>query len=92
MRSFFLYFYNDHCVCYSAVCRGCNCQSVISWIYNKCPAIIFAVNRTASVSGRITFLIVSIHTMNGIRLGATGWRVWIRFPAWVRFISLFHIV
>jgi molybdopterin biosynthesis enzyme len=29
--------------------------------------IMFAVNRTASVPGRITFMIVSIHTVNGIR-------------------------
>jgi hypothetical protein len=30
------------------------------------PAIIFAVNRTARVPGRIIFLTVSIHTMNSI--------------------------
>lgn len=35
---------------------------------NKRTAIIFAVSRTANVSGRITFLIVSIYTMNGIRM------------------------
>jgi hypothetical protein len=55
---------------------------------NKCPA----VNRTASVSGRVTFLIVSIRTVNGIRIGATDWRIWIRFPARVRIISLLHRV
>jgi hypothetical protein len=38
-----------------------------SRVSKRCPAIMFAVKRTASVPGRITFLIVSIHTMNGIR-------------------------
>lgn len=33
---------------------------------NKCPAIIFAVNRTAKDPGRIIFLVVSIITINGI--------------------------
>lgn len=36
-------------------------------LINKCPAIMFAVNRTASDPGRIRFLIVSIITINGIR-------------------------
>jgi hypothetical protein len=36
-------------------------------VNKRCPAIIFAVNRTAKVPGRITFLIVSIHTIKGIR-------------------------
>lgn len=35
----------------------------------KWPAIMFADNRTARVPGRITFLIVSIHTIKGIRIG-----------------------
>ena len=34
-------------------------------VRSKCPAIILAVNRTAKVPGRITFLIVSIHTIKG---------------------------
>lgn len=38
-------------------------------VNNKWPAIIFAASRTAKVPGRIKFLIVSIHTMNGIRMG-----------------------
>ena len=38
-------------------------------VNNKCPAIIFAANRTAKVPGRIKFLIVSIHTIKGIRIG-----------------------
>ena len=37
-----------------------------SSLINKCPAIIFAINRTARAPGRIIFLIVSIHTINGI--------------------------
>ena len=36
-------------------------------VIKRCPAIIFAVSRTAKVPGRIIFLIVSIHTINGIR-------------------------
>jgi hypothetical protein len=42
-------------------------------VINKCPAIIFAVNRTAKVPGRITFLIVSIHTINGIKTPGVPW-------------------
>lgn len=41
------------------------------WLPNntskRCPAIMFAANRTANVPGRITFLIVSIRTIKGIR-------------------------
>jgi hypothetical protein len=36
-------------------------------VSKRCPAIIFAESRTAKVPGRITFLIVSIRTINGIR-------------------------
>jgi hypothetical protein len=36
-------------------------------VNNKCPAIILAVNRTANVPGRITLLIVSMHTIKGIK-------------------------
>lgn len=36
-------------------------------VISKCPAIIFAVSRTARVPGRIMFLIVSINTINGIK-------------------------
>jgi hypothetical protein len=36
-------------------------------VSKRCPAIIFAVNRTANVPGRIIFLTVSIHTINGIK-------------------------
>lgn len=37
-------------------------------VRSKWPAIIFAVNRTAKVPGRIVFLIVSIQTINGMRI------------------------
>lgn len=42
-------------------------------VINKCPAIIFAANRTAKVPGRIIFLIVSIHTIKGISTGGVPW-------------------
>lgn len=38
-----------------------------SRVNSRWPAIIFAANRTANVPGRITLLIVSIKTINGIR-------------------------
>lgn len=38
-----------------------------SKVSRRCPAIIFAAKRTASVPGRIIFLIVSIKTIKGIR-------------------------
>lgn len=38
-------------------------------VNNRWPAIMFAASRTASVPGRIMFLIVSIHTINGINTG-----------------------
>lgn len=37
-------------------------------VNNKCPAIILADSRIANVPGRITFLIISIQTINGIRI------------------------
>lgn len=39
-----------------------------SKVSSRWPAIMFAVNRTASVPGRIRLLIVSIMTMNGISI------------------------
>jgi hypothetical protein len=38
-------------------------------VNNKCPAIMLADNRTASVPGRIILLIVSIKTIKGINTG-----------------------
>lgn len=47
-------------------------------VINKCPAIMLAVNRTARVPGRIILLIVSIKTINGIRMGGVPWGImWI---------------
>lgn len=42
-------------------------------VNSRWPAIIFAANRMARVPGRITFLIVSIHTINGIRAAGVPW-------------------
>lgn len=44
-----------------------------SKVKRRWPAIILAVSRIAKVPGRITFLIVSIHTMKGIRTGGVPW-------------------
>lgn len=41
----------------------------------RCPAIIFAVNRIAKVSGRMISLIDSIITMNGIKRIGVLWGV-----------------
>ena len=43
-----------------------------SKVSSKCPAVTFAVKRTASVSGRIRLLIVSMITINGINTLRTG--------------------
>jgi len=40
---------------------------------SKWPATILAISRTARVRGRITFLIVSISTMNGIKRVGVLW-------------------
>lgn len=42
-------------------------------VNNKWPAIILAESRTAKVPGRITFLIVSIITIKGIRTEGVPW-------------------
>jgi len=44
-----------------------------SKVSRRCPAIIFAVNRTARVPGRIKLLIVSMTTMNGISIVGVPW-------------------
>lgn len=57
-------------------------------VSNKCPAIMLAANRTARVPGRITFLTVSINTINGISAAGvpkgTKWAnmccVWLNHP------------
>lgn len=55
-----------------------------SRVNKRCPAIILAANRTANVPGRIIFLTVSIHTINGISTGGVPWgtrwvNIWIVF-------------
>jgi len=42
-------------------------------VINRCPATILAIKRTARVNGRITFLMDSIKTMNGIRAAGVLW-------------------
>lgn len=42
-------------------------------VNKRWPAIMLAVNRIASVPGRIIFLIVSMHTIKGIRTGGVPW-------------------
>lgn len=42
-------------------------------VSKRWPAIIFAESRTAKVPGRITFLIVSINTIKGIKTGGVPW-------------------
>lgn len=44
-----------------------------SKVNSRCPAIMFAVSRTAKVPGRIRFLIVSMMTMNGISMVGVPW-------------------
>ena len=42
-------------------------------VISKCPATMFAINRTANVKGRMTFLIVSIRTIKGIKAVGVLW-------------------
>jgi hypothetical protein len=60
-------------------------------VINKCPAIIFAVSRTAKVAGRIIFLTISINTINGIRgLGVLWGTIWVNI--WVeKFIHPYNM-
>lgn len=67
-----------------------------SKVSSKCPAIMFAVNRTASVPGRIRFLIVSIITINGINIvgvpcGTKCSNMWLVFLIHPNSINLSHI-
>jgi len=60
-------------------------------VISKCPAIILAVSRTAKVPGRITFLIVSIQTIKGIRtLGVPCGTKWANM-CWVWFNQPYNI-
>jgi len=58
------------CAVISTVRRVCLIDGPLfpSRVSNRCPAIMFAVSRTANVPGRIRLLIVSIITMNGISI------------------------
>lgn len=42
-------------------------------VINKWPAIMLADSRIAKVPGRIILLILSIHTINGIKIGGVPW-------------------
>lgn len=42
-------------------------------VKSKWPAIILAASRIAKVPGRITFLMVSINTINGIKAKGVPW-------------------
>lgn len=56
-----------------------NCPDDPSRDKSKCPAIIFAVNRIDKVIGRISNLIDSIITINGINNAGVPWGVrWVR--------------
>lgn len=54
-------------------------------VRRRWPAIILAVNRTANVPGRIIFLIVSIHTINGINTAGVPWGTKWANICWVLF-------
>ena len=67
-----------------------------SRVSSKCPAIIFAVSRTARVPGRMTLLIVSMITMNGINMdgvpcGTRCSNMWLVFLIHPNSINLSHI-
>ena len=65
-----------------------------SKVSKRWPAIMLAANRTASVPGRITFLTVSINTINGIKTPGvpcgTKWAniccVWLTQPKIIKVI------
>ena len=64
-------------------------------VSSKCPAIIFAVRRTASVPGRIMLLIVSMITINGINMVGVPWgnkcsNMWFVFLIHPNNINLIH--
>ena len=46
-----------------------------SKVNKRWPAIMFADSRIANVPGRIIFLTVSMHTMNGIRIKGVPWGI-----------------
>lgn len=52
-------------------------------VISKWPAIILAVNRTAKVPGRIILLIVSMQTINGIKILGVPWGTKWQNMCWV---------
>lgn len=60
-------------------------------VKRRWPAIILAANRTARVPGRIIFLIVSIHTINGINTGGVPWGTRWANICWVWFNHPYNI-
>jgi hypothetical protein len=67
-----------------------------SKVSSRCPAIMFAVSRTARVPGRIRLLIVSIITINGINMvgvtcGTKCSNMWLVFLIHPNNINLIHI-
>lgn len=48
---------------------------LLNKVIKRWPAIIFAVNRTANVPGRIILLIVSIKTIKGIKIFGVPWGI-----------------
>lgn len=65
-------------------------------VNNKWPAIMFAASRTANVPGRMTFLIVSINTINDISAGGVPWgtrwvNIWLVWLIHPNSINLNHI-
>lgn len=60
-------------------------------VKRRWPAIILAVNRTAKVPGRITFLIVSIHTIKGISAEGVPWGTKWANICWVWLIHPYSI-
>lgn len=67
-----------------------------SRVRSRCPAIMFAVSRTAKVPGRIRLLIVSIITINGINMvgvpcGTKCSNMWFVFLIHPNNINLSHI-
>jgi len=64
-------------------------------VNSRCPAIMFAVKRTAKVPGRIRFLIVSMMTINGISMvgvpcGTRCSNMWLVFLIHPNSINLSH--
>jgi len=64
-------------------------------VNNRCPAIMFAVRRTANVPGQIRLLIVSMITINGINMVGVPWgtkcsNMWLVFLIHPNNINLIH--